>query len=68
MKIKPLQKLLTKTTKEKPLQSNNRVSLPIEAPFRFFCLVFVLFFIFSVSMIIITVRDSLVDKILLILA
>ncbi|MBE6451260.1 MAG: FtsQ-type POTRA domain-containing protein [Alphaproteobacteria bacterium] len=46
----------------KPLQAKNKVSLPIETPFRIFGLIFLLLLIASVSMIIITVRDSLVDK------
>ena len=36
--------------------------MPIETPFRIFGLIFLLLLIASVSMIIITVRDSLVDK------
>lgn len=47
---------------EKPLQAHNRVSLPIEAPFRFLGLFLILLFIASVSMTIITIRDSLIDK------
>lgn len=61
MKIKSFTNML-KLKKEKPLQSRNRVSLPVEAPFRFAALVLVLLLIASVSMIIITIRDSLVNK------
>ncbi len=60
MKIKKLTTIFN--VKEKPLQSRNRVSLPVEAPYRFFGLVFILLFILSVSMIIITLRDDLVNK------
>ena len=58
MKIK-IHKNSLNNKNEKPLQYRNRVSQPIEVPFRILGLVFV---ILSVSMIIITIRDSLVNK------
>ena len=62
MKIKDITNQLKLNSNEKPLQAHNRVSLPVEAPFRFLGLLFILIFIASVSMIIITIRDDLVDK------
>ena len=53
---------LFKKGKEKPQQNNNRVCLPFVAPFRFISLLIILLSIASVSMVIITIRDSLVDK------
>ncbi len=61
MKIKLFRNLF-KSTNDKPLQSKNRVKIPVEAPYRFLSLLIVLLIISSVSMIIITIRDSLVDK------
>ena len=55
-------KNIVHASNDKPLQSRNRVSLPVEAPFRMLGLLFILIFIASTSMIIITLRDNLVDK------
>lgn len=55
-------KNLIKGSKEKPLQAKNRISLPVVAPIRFIALFLILLGIFSVSMVIITIRDSLVNK------
>lgn len=60
--MKKLLRNLFKNTNDKPLQSKNRVKLPVEAPYRFLSLLIFLLIISSVSMIIITIRDSLVDK------
>lgn len=62
MKIKSIINMFNKKLNEKPLQAHNRVFLPVEAPFRFLGLLFILLFIASISMIIITVRDDLVNK------
>lgn len=62
MKIKSIINMFNKKFNEKPLQAHNRVFLPVEAPFRFLGLLFILLFIASISMIIITVRDDLVNK------
>lgn len=61
MKIK-LFKNIFRAKKDKPLQSRNRVTPPVEAPFRFIALVLFLLITASISMIIITIRDSLVNK------
>ena len=61
MKFKFIKNFLNKS-KEKPLQAKNRISLQVEAPIRFFALTLILLGIFSVSMVIITIRDSLVNK------
>ena len=55
-------KNLIKGSKEKPLQAKNRISLPVVAPIRFIALFLILLGTFSVSMVIITIRDSLVNK------
>lgn len=59
MKFKFIKNLIRK---EKPLQAKNRISLPVEAPIRFIALFLIILGIFSVSMVIITIRDSLVNK------
>lgn len=61
MKFKFIKNLI-RNFKEKPLQAKNRISLPVEAPIRFIALLLIILGIFSVSMVIITIRDNLVNK------
>lgn len=55
-------KKLTHKGREKPLQPKNRISLPIEAPYRFLGSLLFLFFVVVISMCIVTVRDDLINK------
>ncbi len=61
MRLKIFKALFNKT-KEKPQQNSHLVCLPCVAPFRFVSLLIFLMLVTSVSMIIITIRDNLIDK------
>ena len=55
-------KNLSKKKRDKPFQGKNRVSLPVECPYRILGNVLILSVIAGVALVLITLRDDLVNK------